>query len=452
MTSVKLQASTAQALQKSPDHLAQLLGFLTGSSQMQQEQASSSSSNGARSTGCTKGVGSSLFTTSDLSSSSSSSSNRGDKERRSRHTSASPSPAAAAATMEPLLRLLCNLCGNKQLRQMLADQPELVEQLLNLAIDTLGSQDTRLQALSCLCNLLLENKAAAAAAAAPGLGELLLLGCPQGIVGVKVSSSSGSSRASDADLAGQANGSSSRVMGLGGVHLPLRRPSASEERVGVSGAAQSAVLADKALVVLSRVVRVEAGVQLLLDIDADVMLVQALQRHLQRRKRRAHGATEGRKQGASRDPEGAGRAEEGSEILGDGRIDASVRCICALLSGGLKKVDRSSSSSRSGLRSQLPRAAAEALLCVMADPAAGEAVVGNAALGLGFLASCPGLEDVFHKSQAVEMLVGVMKKGKGDAASRNAAITLAKLARDARMLGQLRELRGLEVMYQYIKP
>jgi hypothetical protein len=249
----------------------------------------------------------------------------------------------------------------------------------------------------------------------------------------------------------QVGASSSRVEGLGnGCQLPPRNTAllVKESRSLCSGGQEVDLLAGKATVVLSRIVKVEAGVQQLLDMDADVLLVQALQKHIQDKEQAVGGFKEGNKHQGRVHPDGAGMGEErlDGQVLEREWLDAAVRCVCALLSRCLERVEKSSS------RSNLPKAAAEVLLKVMADPAAGDTVAGNAALGLSYLANCSGLEDIFRGSQAVHMLVEVMKKGKGDVASRNAAITLAKLARDAAMLEQLRELRGLEVMYQYIKP
>lgn len=53
---------------------------------------------------------------------------------------------------------------------------------------------------------------------------------------------------------------------------------------------------------------------------------------------------------------------------------------------------------------------------------------------------------------AVAPLVKVAYDGKGDTASKNAAIALARMAHDPAMLERLRELHGIEIIYQYVKP
>lgn len=80
-----------------------------------------------------------------------------------------------------------------------------------------------------------------------------------------------------------------------------------------------------------------------------------------------------------------------------------------------------------------------------------EAVLGNAALCLGHFAAESSWHQQLHKADAVKVLVDIAYKGKGSPSSKNAAIALAKLAKDERMLERLRDLHGLEIIYQYVR-
>ncbi|KAK9835522.1 hypothetical protein WJX74_002247 [Apatococcus lobatus] len=97
------------------------------------------------------------------------------------------------------------------------------------------------------------------------------------------------------------------------------------------------------------------------------------------------------------------------------------------------------------------------LACLDGSPAEEEAA-GNTALCLGNLAAwAPGTPEGAQSLQelwqagAVERLVGFMKIA-GNVPARNAAIALARLAQDEACKVQLRELDGLRIMYQKIKP
>ena len=51
-------------------------------------------------------------------------------------------------------------------------------------------------------------------------------------------------------------------------------------------------------------------------------------------------------------------------------------------------------------------------------------------------------------SDAVEPLVRVAYEGKGNVSSKNAAIALARLSRRRELLERLKELHGIEIIYQ----
>lgn len=93
-----------------------------------------------------------------------------------------------------------------------------------------------------------------------------------------------------------------------------------------------------------------------------------------------------------------------------------------------------------------------ALLGLLKRPGMTEAVLGNAALCIGNVAKHNQFLPLLQQLDAVAPLVKVAYDGKGNTASKNAAIAMARLAHDAAMLERLRELHGIEIIYQYVKP
>ncbi|KAG2442702.1 hypothetical protein HXX76_002785 [Chlamydomonas incerta] len=81
-----------------------------------------------------------------------------------------------------------------------------------------------------------------------------------------------------------------------------------------------------------------------------------------------------------------------------------------------------------------------------------ESVLGNAVLCLAGVARRAELLPALRGADPVPPLIKVAYDGKGNAASKNAAICLARLARDTPMLERLRELHGIEIIYQYVQP
>jgi hypothetical protein len=81
------------------------------------------------------------------------------------------------------------------------------------------------------------------------------------------------------------------------------------------------------------------------------------------------------------------------------------------------------------------------------------AVQGNAALVLGHFAGEPCWHIQLAQVDAVGVLVAVAyAHGRGSAVARNAAIALARMAKDACLMDRLRELHGVEIIYQYVRP
>jgi len=80
------------------------------------------------------------------------------------------------------------------------------------------------------------------------------------------------------------------------------------------------------------------------------------------------------------------------------------------------------------------------------------AAKGNAALCLSHIAAEDRWHWLLRQADAVHALVQAAYDGKGNCASKNAAIALAKLAKDEQMMERLKELHGVEIIYQYVKP
>ncbi|MEW5309722.1 MAG: hypothetical protein WDW38_001585 [Sanguina aurantia] len=90
---------------------------------------------------------------------------------------------------------------------------------------------------------------------------------------------------------------------------------------------------------------------------------------------------------------------------------------------------------------------ARSLLGVLGMAGCSEAILGNAALCLGHVAKHAVHLPLLRGLDAVAPLVRVAYEGKGNTASKNAAIALARLAHDTVMMERLRDLHGLEIIY-----
>ncbi|GAX78335.1 hypothetical protein CEUSTIGMA_g5777.t1 [Chlamydomonas eustigma] len=85
-------------------------------------------------------------------------------------------------------------------------------------------------------------------------------------------------------------------------------------------------------------------------------------------------------------------------------------------------------------------------------PALKESILGNACLCLSHLARLDTALTELVGADAVKPLVQVAHEGKGSTASKNAAIALARMSRHPKLLERLRELHGVEIIYQYVRP
>uniref|UniRef100_A0A7S0QXX8 Protein unc-45 homolog B n=1 Tax=Pyramimonas obovata TaxID=1411642 RepID=A0A7S0QXX8_9CHLO len=92
----------------------------------------------------------------------------------------------------------------------------------------------------------------------------------------------------------------------------------------------------------------------------------------------------------------------------------------------------------------------EMLLSVVGDASASDAAVGNAALSLADSAKEDAVLEKLADLDAVPPLVEVAHKRKG-ACNKNAGIALARMARNQKCLVRLKELHGIEIIYNYVK-
>jgi len=125
-----------------------------------------------------------------------------------------------------------------------------------------------------------------------------------------------------------------------------------------------------------------------------------------------------------------------SHQVGAGAIAAMAR-VCS----GVGTVNDPSTSSSTSSRT-----------CSTPTPAASEGLAGNAALCLSHFAAENAWWPVLLSAGAVEALLAVARLRRGSAAARNAGIALAKAAGDGGVRERLRELRGFEVIYEYVRP
>lgn len=127
--------------------------------------------------------------------------------------------------------------------------------------------------------------------------------------------------------------------------------------------------------------------------------------------------------------------------------DAAVRALALL-------------AARPGFAAGCPPAAAKKAVAVLAAACSGGGdasgppplAAGNAALALSSFAAEAATRPLLLAAGAVDALVAAMRAGRGGAVSRNAAVALAKAAAHAGALERLRELRAVEIMYEYVKP
>eukprot|EP00164_Ancoracysta_twista_P004655 GFYU01006291.1.p1 GENE.GFYU01006291.1~~GFYU01006291.1.p1 ORF type:complete len:670 (-),score=228.27 GFYU01006291.1:99-1847(-) len=81
-----------------------------------------------------------------------------------------------------------------------------------------------------------------------------------------------------------------------------------------------------------------------------------------------------------------------------------------------------------------------------------DTLAGNVALALSSCASTDEGLAALKNCQVIAALVNLMHKRDNDGVKKNAAIALARMAKDGEVVDKIRELHGFEIMYRYVKP
>jgi len=91
------------------------------------------------------------------------------------------------------------------------------------------------------------------------------------------------------------------------------------------------------------------------------------------------------------------------------------------------------------------------LLGVVADKRSSDVSLGNAALCIADSSTNDLVLSKLSEADAVPSLIEVAHKRKGPCC-KNAGIALARMSRDPKCMERLRELHGIEIIYNYVKP
>lgn len=339
--------------------------------------------------------------------------------------------------------LLSNMCSHPGLRAGLAACQQLVQQVLRAACSTAADGEQPglvLAAMGCLCNLSLEQGVVQLMLAADGgvIARLLQLAA-QGPDSFARFSSSVS-----ADPGSRPASSAGPKLPPRGKAKAAAAPEQQLSAAAKAGTAQDAcTLAARAATLLSRVAKQAEGVQQLQGQDVTGVLARTTPQCLQT---------------VLAAPAAQGDAGEmlGRQAAAEW-LSAAVRTM-ALVTAAAAGADGPDSSACS------PSAAAaviEACCSILRSPCLEDAVRGNAALVLKSFAadSRQRWHAALARADAVEALVMAARAGKGSPSCRNAGIALAVLARadgggggGCSFIERMRELRGLEVLYEYVQP
>jgi hypothetical protein len=338
--------------------------------------------------------------------------------------------------------LLSNMCSTAGLRTALAACQPLVHQVLRSACSTAQQGEQRgvvVAAMGCLCNLALEQGVVQQLLAAGGDTVAQLLQ----ITAVGPASFQrnyfGDSKERDSRVAPSAAPKlPPRGKGKGaGVMPQLVKPVAKEGDMG------DCTLAVRAATVLSRIAKQAAGLQQLQRVDALGVLARAIPECLQAvlTATSAQHAAQQQQQHHQPSAEGGEAKKAAVEWL-----SAAVRTM-ALMTAAAEATSSCSPATAT--------AVIAACCTILRSPVLEDAMKGNAALILKAFAADDKQQwhAVLAKEDAVEALVTAARAGKGSPSSRNAGIALAVLARaGGAFIERMRELRGLEVLYEYVRP
>jgi hypothetical protein len=422
--------------------------------------------------------------------------------------SSSGSTASAAAVesallFEKALGLVSNMSLHPGIRQQLAQQQLLLDQLLAAAglpstsstaagpraksampTNPDGSSTVRQAALGCLCNLSLEPRLQLQLADRSSAAMLLAM----------TTAAAGCSKERQAGDAGTASSTSGTpaAAAAAGPRLPARKPKQQQQQQApctqaLEGGGQhqlpydeELLTAQRAAVLLSRAAKQAEGVQQLQQLQALPQMLECIadvaaahQQHLlneltqqleedsqqqQQQQQQQRGETSTAAMLATW-LDAAWRtvalltAQPGAcgSCSCSGEVAAATIAACLVVLQPTDTVTQQQQQSVSRPPSQGTSSSSSSSTSSTSQPSA--AVQGNAALVLGHLAAEPCWHTQLAQADAVGVLVAVAyAHGRGRAVARNAAIALARMARDGRLMDRLRELHGVEIIYQYVRP
>jgi hypothetical protein len=347
------------------------------------------------------------------------------------------------STAVKVFGLLSNICNHTCLRAQLAACQPLMQQLMQAAAAATAQQGTAqgpefgLAAVGCLCNLSLEQ----------GVQQMLAAD------GVLMGQLLQRAAAGPAQFLGGGSGSSSRTRSAGkqlsaGPKLPPRGKAngAAQDMAAAVDASQPAtantcLLSARAATLLSRVARQAGEVQQLQQRGVLSLFAGGVPDCLTA----LQGKAAVQPQPAQEEQHQGAQAVEVAEAVREW-LSAAVRTL-ALITAAPEACSSCSADTA---------AAVIAACCkLLQDPNPEDAVKGNAALVLKSFAAdgVQGWHAALCKADAVDALVTAARAGKGKPSSKNAGIALAVLARAGDVfVERLRELRGLEVLYEYVRP
>jgi hypothetical protein len=427
-----------------------------------------------------------------------------------RTCSSSEARVAGLLAVEKVLGLISNLSLQPSVRQQLAQHQQLLQQLLTAA-GLRGDSSTAQQqgavsavkeaALGCLCNLSLEQQA-----------QQRLTGgqIPAVLLAMTTAAAGSCSKGCSAKVV------ESPAAAAAGPRLPPRKQQQQQQQSPAVDAADSRsqqdqlLTAQRAAVLLSRAAKQTEGLQQLQQLRALPKLLEAIaavaatqqqQGVSKKQQKEQQQASQGSAALLSGWFDAAWRtvalltAQPGacssSSCSAEDATTAISACLAVLQAPGAgsaaaamqqqsghKMCNQSTSTTSSSSNSNHPSSASSSQVSAAVQGSTSStsssssadghavpdtsqpgpvqcsaAVQGNAALVLGHFAAKSCWHSKLQKADAVRVLVAVAHAhGCGSAVARNGAIALARMARDGGMMERLRELHGVEIIYQYVRP
>jgi len=367
--------------------------------------------------------------------------------------------AAQLGSCEPgfavkVLGLLSNTCNHAALRAQLAGCKQLMQQVLQSACRAVHVQpvtELAISAVGCLCNLALEQSVQQLVCTRNDFVVQLL---QLATAGPDCRSAFRASCSSVANSSSSSHGSGGRTTSVAGLQLPPRaKDKYSKGASSLPGAAASVAeaagvpLADhsclsaRAASLLSRVAKQAVGVEVLQQQGALGAYADAISALLSRPLATSGRTAEQLQQQAQQSMDAVETQQVAAQWLA-----AAVRTMALLTA----VPDLCSSCST------VHAAAAIQSCCqVLRSSDCEDAVRGNAALVVKGFAGASGQR--WHaqlaEADAVQALIAAARSGRGNPSSRNAGIALALLARCGGVfIERVREVRGLEVLHEYVRP